>query len=113
MSNSETPNNGINRELGALWTRQSSTGTKYFTGKIRLSDLKKYDEVKIIVFQNDKKKNEGSPDFRIFLEKTAYEELSGGAAAPAAPKKVIKKPFTASKTPATRVVQESADEELI
>jgi hypothetical protein len=67
----------IRRELGALWTRQGNTGS-YLTGKFRLKDIKEnFDEVKIIVFPNNKKKSDGSPDFQIFLEKSQYENLTG------------------------------------
>lgn len=69
----------IRRELGALWTRQGNNGS-YLTGKFRLKDIKSnFDEVKIIVFPNNKKKSDGSPDFQIFLEKSQYENLTGNS----------------------------------
>ena len=73
-----TDSNSIRRELGALWSRKGSSGSEYLTGKFRLKDIKdNFDEVKIIVFPNNKKKNDGSPDFQIFMEKAQYESLTG------------------------------------
>jgi uncharacterized protein (DUF736 family) len=73
-----TDSNSIRRELGALWSRKGSSGSEYLTGKFRLKDIKdNFYEVKIIVFPNNKKKNDGSPDFQIFMEKAQYETLTG------------------------------------
>lgn len=79
--------NAIRRELGALWNRRGSSGSEYLTGKFRLKDIKdNFDEVKIIVFPNNKKKSEGSPDFQIFMEKSQYENLTGSSvSAPSKP----------------------------
>jgi len=77
-------NNTIRRELGALWNRKGSSGSEYLTGKFRLKDIKaNFDEVKIIVFPNNNKKNDGSPDFQIFMEKSQYETLTGTSSEPA------------------------------
>lgn len=80
-SNTDSKNsNTIRRELGALWNRRGSSGSEYLTGKFRLKDIKdNFDEVKIIVFPNNKKKSEGSPDFQIFMEKSQYENLTGSS----------------------------------
>lgn len=108
-----TESNTIRRELGALWSRKGSSGSEYLTGKFRLKDIKdNFDEVKIIVFPNNKKKNDGSPDFQIFMEKAQYESLTGtqGTSAPAA--KPTARP--ASKPAARAAVnQVSADDDLI
>ena len=107
----KTANPTVRRELGALWSRQGSSGT-YYTGKFRLKDIKNdFDEVKIIVFQNNKKKSDGSPDLQIFMEKSQYESIAGvppieqGFDAPA------KKSFNDSTTKAalTEVSQNTAD----
>jgi len=85
MSTSNTNNidsqkSSIRRELGALWSRQASSGSQYLTGKFRIKDIKsEFDEVKIIVFPNNKKKNDSSPDFQIFLERNQYENLTGNS----------------------------------
>lgn len=111
-----TESNTIRRELGALWSRKGSSGSEYLTGKFRLKDIKdNFDEVKIIVFPNNKKKNDGSPDFQIFMEKAQYETLAGiqGAPAPAAPAgkpvaRAVVKPLVKAA-----VSQVSADDDLI
>jgi hypothetical protein len=110
-----TDSNSIRRELGALWSRKGSSGSEYLTGKFRLKDIKdNFDEVKIIVFPNNKKKNDGSPDFQIFMEKAQYETLTGtqGSPTPApaakvAPRAVVKPLVKAA------VSQVSADDDLI
>lgn len=102
-----TPNNqdGPKREIGALWARSGAKGS-YYTGKIRLSDLKGKDEVKVIVWTNSDKKTENSPDLRILLELNEYEALAGlpstrkASATPAnvdPPKAAVKKTFTPRK----------------
>lgn len=109
----DSQNNTIRRELGALWNRKGSSGSEYLTGKFRLKDIKdNFDEVKIIVFPNNKKKNDGSPDFQIFMEKSQYETLTGTQTAPAP---VSKAPARPASKPTTRaaVNQVSADDDLI
>ena len=108
-----TESNTIRRELGALWSRKGSSGSEYLTGKFRLKDIKdNFDEVKIIVFPNNKKKNDGSPDFQIFMEKSQYESLTGTQGTPAPASKPTARP--ASKPAARAAVnQVSADDDLI
>ena len=108
-----TDSNSIRRELGALWSRKGSSGSEYLTGKFRLKDIKdNFDEVKIIVFPNNKKKNDGSPDFQIFMEKAQYESLTGTQGTPAPAAKPTARP--ASKPAARAAVnQVSADDDLI
>ena len=108
----DSQNNTIRRELGALWSRKGSSGSEYLTGKFRLKDIKdNFDEVKIIVFPNNKKKNDGSPDFQIFMEKAQYESLTGASTAPA-PKTAAARPANKSfSKPPTKEV--NADDDLI
>ena len=111
-----TENNTIRRELGALWSRKGSSGSEYLTGKFRLKDIKdSFDEVKIIVFPNNKKKSDGSPDFQIFMEKAQYETLTGTQVAPAAAQTTNTAPRPAGLKPLIKspVNQVSADDDLI
>ena len=111
-----TESNTIRRELGALWSRKGSSGSEYLTGKFRLKDIKdNFDEVKIIVFPNNKKKNDGSPDFQIFMEKAQYETLTGTPVAPAAAPTTNTAPRPAGLKPLIKspVNQVSADDDLI
>ena len=110
-----TDSNSIRRELGALWSRKGSSGSEYLTGKFRLKDIKdNFDEVKIIVFPNNKKKNDGSPDFQIFMEKAQNETLTGtqGSHAPAPASKPAARP-TVKPIVKAAVSQVSADDDLI
>lgn len=111
-----TESNTIRRELGALWSRKGSSGSEYLTGKFRLKDIKdSFDEVKIIVFPNNKKKSDGSPDFQIFMEKAQYETLTGTPVAPAAAPTTNTAPRPAGLKPLIKspVNQVSADDDLI
>ena len=111
-----TESNTIRRELGALWSRKGSSGAEYLTGKFRLKDIKdSFDEVKIIVFPNNKKKSDGSPDFQIFMEKAQYETLTGTQVAPvAAPTtNTAPRPAGAKSLVKSPVNQVSADDDLI
>jgi len=109
----DSQNNTIRRELGALWNRKGSSGSEYLTGKFRLKDIKdNFDEVKIIVFPNNKKKNDGSPDFQIFMEKAQYESLTGASTSPAPAQKTAARPANKSfSKPPTKEV--NADDDLI
>jgi uncharacterized protein (DUF736 family) len=113
-----TESNTIRRELGALWSRKGSSGSEYLTGKFRLKDIKdNFDEVKIIVFPNNKKKNDGSPDFQIFMEKAQYETLTGTQGASAPESSPVAKPLprvtTGKPVAKAAVSQVSADDDLI
>jgi len=110
---SNTESNAIRRELGALWSRKGSSGSEYLTGKFRLKDIKdNFDEVKIIVFPNNKKKNDGSPDFQIFMEKAQYETLTGTQGSPSSDPSanIAPRPFpkVSAKAPVNQV---SADDD--
>jgi len=70
-NNSDAPaNDWKQREVGALWKRQS-TSQKYLSGKVKIGG----EEVGIVVFTN-RYKEEGSkqPDFRVYLERKREEE---------------------------------------
>jgi uncharacterized protein (DUF736 family) len=66
---------GLRREIGVLWSRTNDTGAEYYTGKLRITDIRDLKEIKIIVFRNNKKTNEGAPDFQILMHKEQYEAL--------------------------------------
>ena len=71
MSNSENTNNDWKeREIGALWKRESSN-QKYLSGKMKVGG----EEVGVVIFTN-RYKEEGSkqPDFRVYLERKRADE---------------------------------------
>jgi len=72
MSENKNENNWNQREIGALWTKQSRSGSqKYMTGHFKNSQGEKID---VVIFSNKDKKNEKAPDFRIYVsEKTKPE----------------------------------------
>lgn len=56
--------------IGALWTNKSPKGLEYYSGNVKLPrDMKQGEKLKIVVFANDKKKEENHPDYNI-LEST-------------------------------------------
>ena len=64
MSDVKTENKWDTRELGALWLKISKDKSqKYMTGHINSSLEGKID---VVIFSNKEKKNEKSPDFRIY-----------------------------------------------
>ena len=81
MSNSENTNNDWKeREIGALWKRESSN-QKYLSGKMKING----EEVGVVIFTN-RYKEEGSkqPDFRVYLERKREEEGEEAVTATAA-----------------------------
>ena len=69
MSENKNENKWTEREIGALWTKQSRNGSqKYMTGHFKNSQGEKTD---VVIFSNKDKKNEKAPDFRVYIsEKT-------------------------------------------
>jgi uncharacterized protein (DUF736 family) len=64
MNDTKTESKWGNREMGALWLKLSKDKTqKYMTGHINSSLEGKID---VVIFSNKEKKNEKSPDFRIY-----------------------------------------------
>ena len=77
MSNSENNNDWKEREIGALWKRESSN-QKYLSGKMKVGGK----EVGVVIFTN-RYKEEGSkqPDFRVYLERERVEEEAAATTA--------------------------------
>ena len=57
------------REVGALWKKQSRAGQKYLSGKVKVGG----EEVSVVCFTNDNKKNPNHPDFRLYLSRDRTE----------------------------------------
>ena len=58
-------------EIGALWERTSQKGQKYWAGHLKHDETGSKTEMKIVVFPITDKKNERSPDFRIYISNLA------------------------------------------
>jgi uncharacterized protein (DUF736 family) len=90
MSNntqSNTTNNAQNewrnREIGALWKRESKgSGKKYLAGHVKVNELGTETVLKIVVFPNITKKNEKSPDFVVYVSKESEASQSAAKATP-------------------------------
>lgn len=59
-------------KIGALWFRQSSKGTKYFSGILN--------DKQIVIFKVKEKKSEKSPDYEIFLSEPREKRVDEAAA---------------------------------
>ena len=58
------------RELGALWKRESRAGSQtYLAGHVVVDELGSEKKIKVVVFSNKNKTNERAPDFRIYKSK--------------------------------------------
>lgn len=59
------------KDIGALWIKESRQGTKFMSGNIRIGE----DTIEVVVFKN-KFKKEGSrePDFRIYESEPMEEK---------------------------------------
>ncbi len=62
------------RELGALWKRESPN-QKYLTGKVKVGD----EDVNIVVFSNKHKTKDSQPDFRVYRSRDRQEVSTGSA----------------------------------
>ena len=61
MDNAEQKSEWSQRELGALWKRESPN-QKYLTGKLQVDGK----EVNVVVFSNRHKSKDNQPDFRVY-----------------------------------------------
>jgi len=58
-------------ELGALWKKTSKAGKPYMSGKIKTPAG---EELSVVVFTNDYKKEEKHPDYRIMKSEPRNEQ---------------------------------------
>lgn len=61
-------------KVGALWQRVSKAGASYINGIIDCDKLPSIEKCNVVVFKNDRKQKESSPDFIMYLS-----EPKGGA----------------------------------
>lgn len=67
-----------NREVGALWKKQSST-QKYLSGHIKIEDGMGGEEtLQVVVFNNKHKQKDNHPDFRIYKSLPKGQETTSG-----------------------------------
>ena len=105
-TNKPQNNEWAKRELGALWKKDSAKG-KYLSGYLNLNELGITEKVNVVLFSNKNKTKDTAPDFRIYL---SLDKNSPTTQKPA--QKTYVKSKVAS-APATKVVQESEEEDLL
>ena len=81
--NEEKKNDWKEREIGALWKKESESQT-FLTGKIDASKLTG-DTVQIVVFKNNYKEKEAQPDLRMYISKERSPDVGGSAKADSEP----------------------------
>ena len=64
MENTEKQSEWSEREIGALWKRESPN-QKYLTGKLKVDGVEK----NVVIFSNKNKQKETHPDFRVYLSR--------------------------------------------
>ena len=52
------------KTIGALWLKTKENGTKFFSGTINNGI---HGDINVMVFKNDEKQSEKSPDYRIVM----------------------------------------------
>jgi len=63
-SKSDSKSEWSEREIGALWKRESAT-QKYLTGKLKVDGVEK----NVVIFSNKHKQKDTHPDFRVYLSR--------------------------------------------
>lgn len=110
MSNTNKQNEWKDREIGALWKRNSKNGkSTYCTGYIISDELGNKIKQRVIMFANKTKSNEKSPDFVIYIsaEPEGGEPQATQAAAPAKPRPTA---ATRQNRPAPRAAAARSDD---
>ena len=71
-------NEWAEREVGALWKKQSST-QRYLSGHIRMDDGMGGEEtLQLIIFANKQKQKDNHPDFRIYKSQPLSKKTTSG-----------------------------------
>ena len=78
QSNQNKNNEWQQRELGALWKKQSPT-QKYLSGHVKIDDGMGGEEtVQLIIFANKNKQKDNHPDFRIYKSQPMSKRTTSG-----------------------------------
>ena len=72
MENTNNKSEWSEREIGALWKRESPN-QKYLTGKLKVDGVEKT----VVIFSNKHKKKDNHPDFRIYKSEPRNQDSSG------------------------------------
>ena len=74
MDNTDKKSEWSEREIGALWKRESPN-QKYLTGKLKVDGVEK----NVVIFSNKNKQKDTHPDFRVYLSRDRQAEAVGTA----------------------------------
>ena len=103
MSEQNKKNDWAEREVGALWKKQSST-QKFLSGHIKVDDGMGGEEVlQVVIFNNKHKQKDNHPDFRIYKSLPMSRETTSGQ----------KPPSAEEEAAVTSGVQEVSEEDVL
>lgn len=71
----DNKNEWANREIGALWKKESST-QKYLSGHLKIDGLGGEEVIQVIIFGNKNKKKDNHPDFRVYKSVPKKQEVA-------------------------------------
>ena len=78
QNNKKKNNEWANRELGALWKKESAT-QKYLSGHVKIDDgMGGEDTLQVIIFANKHKEKDNHPDFRIYKSQPLSKKTTSG-----------------------------------
>lgn len=77
---SNTNDNWKKRELGALWTKTSASGSKFYSGTVNVTEDGNTVKKRVVMFANKDKKSDAAPDFTIYLSEENGSNGSAGSA---------------------------------
>ena len=78
MSEQKNKNDWSEREVGALWKKQSST-QKFLSGHIKVDDGMGGEEMlQVVIFNNKHKQKDNHPDFRIYKSVPRAQSSTSG-----------------------------------
>lgn len=77
---SNTNDNWKKRELGALWTKTSTSGSTYYSGTLNVTEDGNTVKKRVVMFANKDKKSDAAPDFTIYLSEENGSNGSAGSA---------------------------------
>lgn len=89
---SNTNDNWKKREIGALWSKTSTSGSTYYSGTINVTEDGNTVKKRVIMFTNKDKKSESAPDFTIYLSEENGSNGSAGSAGSSGATGPAKKP---------------------
>jgi hypothetical protein len=89
MSEQNNKNDWAEREVGALWKKQSPT-QKFLSGHIKIDDGMGGEEMlQVVIFNNKHKQKDNHPDFRIYKSVPRTQSTTSGQKPPASEEAVV------------------------